>query len=382
MRLLINAIPLLGEESGIGTYTRHIASAVLSRPDEFQTTFFYGYTSDKLISSTPDQSVSILGHLKNLAKKNDFVRRAAKKALSLSNRVAKTLFPRKWDCYFEPNFIFLPTLEADCSIMTLHDFSCFRYPQWHPDDRVEQMQKFLPKSLERAKLIITASETIRQEAIRDFGIPPNRLAAIHHGVDREVFHPADPAAISALSAKYNLPHHFILHVGALEPRKNLSNLITAHSLLPPRLREEFPLLLVGPKGWKNETILRQIDEAAPHVRLVGRVPIAELPAFYSAASLFVYPSWYEGFGLPVLEALACGRPVLASTDAALTELCGGAARQAAPHDPEGMATALEELLEDQALREELGKRALSRAAGFSWEKSGAEHMRLFKNPAC
>lgn len=381
MRLLINAIPLLGEESGIGNYTRHIAQSALAQPDAYDVTFFYGYPSKKLATLQEKSSSSWLGALRGLARRGTLPRRLAKKALFLANRAANFISPQTWDCYFEPNFVLLPTISASNKIITIHDFSCFRYPQWHPEDRVAHMQKFFWQSVQNATHIITVSETIRQEAANMFGIAKERITAIPNGVSHEIFQPASAAVMADLRQRYGLPAHFILYVGALEPRKNLCNLLTAHSLLPQSLRQKYPLILVGAQGWINNEIMELIHRQAAHTRLVGHVPLADLPAFYSACDLFAYPSWYEGFGLPVLEAMACGRPVLASEDPALMELCEGNAIHAQASDIDALAKALRQILEDQDLRQNLGQAARKRAQDFSWATAGQRHLQLFSQLA-
>lgn len=377
MQLLINTIPLLGEESGIGNYTRQIALAALARPEAFDPTFFYGYPSKKLVAPQESNGRSWLGAIKGIARSGTLPRRLAKKTLYLCNKAASLIRPKTWDCYFEPNFVLLPTVKAHTSIITIHDFSCFRYPQWHPVDRVAHMQKYFWQSVQKATRIITVSETIRQEAIAMYGIAPERIEVIANGVNHELFKPASPAAVAELRRRYGLPAHFILYVGALEPRKNLCNLLSAHNKLPPPLRQRFPLILAGSQGWVNEDIMALIHRQAAHTRLIGHVPLKDLPLFYSACDLFAYPSWYEGFGLPVLEAMSCGRAVLASEDPALMELCAGNASHAPAADVDALSQTMQTMLEDQELRERLGKQAMERARAFSWRAAGQSHLQLF-----
>lgn len=373
MRLIINALPLLGEDSGIGTYTRHIGSVVLN--NRIDVTFFYGYLGKKL--PPVSGSASWLTNLGGIARRGSICRRIGKKALAVINSIGNTFNPKIWDCYFEPNFILLPTIHALCKIITIHDFSCFRYPQWHPAERVEYMQRHFWNSVSHATHIITVSEAIRAEAQRMYNIPAERITAIPNGVDHTIFKPAQPQDIASLRQRHDLPDNFILYVGAIEPRKNIHNLIHAHSRLPTSLRNTFPLLIVGAPGWNNTDIMNLIHQQTTHVRLIGHVPLADLPLFYAAADVFAYPSWYEGFGLPVLEAMACGRAVLASDIPALTELCADAAMYAPPDDVAAMSLALRELLENTSLRHQLEAKAILRAQDFSWADSGNKHCKIF-----
>jgi len=377
MQLLINTIPLLGQQTGVGNYTRQIARAT-SVTQGFDTTFFYGWYSRRL--PTPEKmSSSWLGSVKSMIAGQTLIRRVCKKSLSLATSAYRLVSPKTFDCYFEPNFILLPAVRACCSIVTVHDFSSFLYPQWHPVARVRYMKRNLRASLEKADHIITVSETIRQEAINLFNVPAARITTIYNGVDHNFYQPCSPEAVLLLRKQYNLPEHFILFVGTLEPRKNVSNLLLAHAALPDALKRRFPLVLLGSRGWSNTDILALIRLQAEHVRLLGYVPEKDLPAFYSAASLFAYPSWYEGFGLPVLEAMACGCPVLTSDHASLQEICAGAARHTPAGDVSSMRSVLLELLEDTELREALRQKGLERAAQFSWAESARRHMQLFQD---
>lgn len=376
MRLIINAIPLLGEESGIGNYARQIATAAANCPAAFDTCYFYGYRSRKLAPPQDRKADSWPGILIGLARNNTLTRKIAKKFLRFANIMADAIHPASWDCYFEPNFVFMPGLRAEKKILTIHDFSCFRFPEWHPAERVRYMEKNFWKSLEQADHIITVSQTVGEEATREYGISPDRITAIPNGVDHALFRPSPPQSLTELRKRYSLPENFVLYAGALEPRKNLLNLLEAHALLPRKLQERFPLLLIGSKGWNNSQILDRIRQME-QVRHLGYVPRNDLPLFYSAATLFAYPSWYEGFGLPPLEAMACGRAILTSTDNSLRELCGNAALYAEAGDTEGMAAQMQRLLEDNDLRIKLETDALARAALYSWEISTRRHLELF-----
>lgn len=377
MRLLINAIPLLGQESGIGTYTRHIAEGCQEKGVDI--TYFYGYPSKRLIPGDSGQSGAWLSNIKGIVKKINLGRKFCIKALHAGNKIADLFFPRSWDCYFEPNFILFPTLRAERKIITVHDFSCFRYPQWHPPARVHYMERFFWDSIEQADCIITGSRSILEESTRMFGISEKRIIVIPDGVDHSHYYPRDKNAQELLRKKYGLPFNFVLYVGALEPRKNLANLIRAHSALPTTLKARFPLLLIGSRGWINDEILELIRLNADHTRMLGYVSRADLPIFYSAATLFAYPSWYEGFGLPVLEAMACGRAILTSTDAALKELTGDAALHAQPDSVRDITLKLQELLENISLRKDMESKALLRANDYSWKKSAKRHLEVFHN---
>lgn len=377
MRLLVNAIPLLGQESGIGNYTRHISARLCTNPDDFEVSFFYGYLSKKLREPPGNGNGSWLVNLKGLARKGTLPRRIAKKALQWAYMAANLVHPRSWDCYFEPNFVLLPSLKADHAVITIHDFSCFQYPQWHPVERVRYMEKHFWNSVEKATRLITVSNAIKDEAVSRYGLDPAKIAVIPNGVDHSFYYPRPEAEIADLRIRYGLPEEFLLYVGAVEPRKNLYNLVLAHARLPENLRRRFPLFIIGSQGWHNEETLNLIRQQKNYVRILGYAPQPDLPVFYSAASFFAYPSWYEGFGLPVLEAMACGCAVLTSDAPALCELCGDAGVCSHPGDIETMTESLRKLMEDETARSKYQKAAIARAARFSWDQAAANHMRLF-----
>jgi len=197
-------------------------------------------------------------------------------------------------------------------------------------------------------------------------IPAERVQVVYPGVE-EVFQPIrDPAVVAALRRRHHLPEHIILFVGTLEPRKNVERLVRAYARLRGMGITEHRLVLAGGTGWRYQGVYRVIEELGLQgdVLLPGYIPSAELPLWYAAADLFVYPSLYEGFGLPVLEALACGVPTIASTTSSLPEVAGDAAVLVDPRDEEGLALAMARVLQDEAFRDQLRHRGLRQAARF------------------
>lgn len=379
MRLLINTIPLLDKQTGIGNYTRHIAQAARNCDFDFETTFFYGYFSRNLRSRQFPGQPKLIDGIMHLAKKGTLLRRICKKGIALGNRACNFIRNRVFDCYFEPNFLLMPNLHARRNIITVHDFSCFLFPQWHPAERVRQMEKNFWGCMERADKIITVSYSIQRQAVEKFGIAADRLAVIPNGVDHSLFRPQSPAEKFRLRQKYDLPSDFALFVGTVEPRKNLHNLLVAYGALPEALKKHFPLIIVGYEGWNNDNIMRLLRKQAEYVRFLGYVPEGDLPPLYGCATFFVYPSFYEGFGLPILEAMACGCPVLSSNDTALLELSGDAAHILQPHDVDDIKLALREMMEDGEKRAQLAAKGLARASLYHWQRSAQAHLQLFRS---
>lgn len=377
MKLLVNTTSLLAPRTGIGQYTYQVAKRLAEHPEQASCTFYHGYRSATL----PEQSretrlASMRATMIPILLRAPLLKAAAKFAVGLSARAAMFLGER-FDVYFEPSMI--PSLHCrrNYGVVTVHDFSCLVHPEWHPKARVQAFEKSFWKGAAASDAIITVSESMRTEAIRSFGISESKVFAIPNGVDHAIFRKLPLEAIEAYKKLSGIPDKFILFVGTIEPRKNLISLLNAYEGLPVSLRRAYPLLLVGGAGWLNSDIYERMASLQEHVRSLGYVSDEELALLYNLATLFVYPSWYEGFGLPALEAMACGCPVLTSNQSALPEVCAEAARYVHPGDVDGMRLALEELLNDFDTRDLLARSGLRQAQRFSWDKSAQAHLSLF-----
>jgi alpha-1,3-rhamnosyl/mannosyltransferase len=268
--------------------------------------------------------------------------------------------------YHSPNFYLPPG--AGPAIATLHDLSVYRCPQFQPAWRVNHMRKEMTKTLARATALITDSEFTRQEVISFFGWPADRIHAVALGVGPE-YHPRDAAATASVLGEFDLNHGgYTLCVATIEPRKNLENLLAAYAALPQTSRRCYPLVLAGGTGWKAGPIHRRMEQGlrAGWIRYLGFVAEAQLPALFAGAHAFAFPSWYEGFGLPVAEAMATGLPVLTANQGSLPEVARGAALLVEPGDVPAMTAALRILLEDKDWRLAAATRALA-AAPCTWE---------------
>ena len=276
-----------------------------------------------------------------------------------------------------PNY-FLPA-GAETGIVTVHDLSVFRYPDTHPPDRLVEFERRFATTLEKADHVITDSETVRRELIADFGVSATNVTAVHLGVARE-FQPRTAAAIEPQLATIGLsPGAYALCVSTLEPRKKIAELIRAWRELPENLRTKMPLVLAGAEGWLNDSLHDEIREgiAAGWLKHVGYVPEGLLLALYAGAALFLYPSTYEGFGLPPLEAMASGVPVLVANRSCLPEICGDAAGYVDPDDVTAFTAAIVRALTDTRWRSEARRKGLERAASFSWDHCAAKTVNIY-----
>ena len=282
---------------------------------------------------------------------------------------AQTEFSRLRDEYLfhEPNYM-LGAYQGP-SIITVHDLSHIHHPECHPEDRVRFFNEHLPKSIERACHILTVSDFVREELISLLGIPADKVTTTHNGVD-ECYHQRDEAQCREALARYGQTYRrYLLVVGTVEPRKNLRRLINAYLMLPKALQQAYPLLLVGGKGWESPEFYAQLEhlQAAGSLIWPGYVPEADLPVLYAGAKALAFPSIYEGFGLPVLEAMASGVPVLAAQRSAPAEILGEAGMLVDTLDEQAMADGLRRMLEDESWAKQASVSGLLRARQFTWQ---------------
>jgi glycosyltransferase involved in cell wall biosynthesis len=249
---------------------------------------------------------------------------------------------------------------------TVHDLTCWLMPELHTAANVQADRNFADRILRQAHGLIAVSENTRQDAIRLLGIAPDKIRTIYSGVSEEYFN-ARPTP---------RPRPYVLIVGSIEPRKNIATLLDAWALLKPSLRAEFDLVIAGPPGWKSEALMARIQSEATYL---GYVPQSDLPGLMAGASVFVYPSLYEGFGLPVVEAMAAGAPVLTSNTSSLPEIAGEAAVLADPRSASAIAQGLTQLLESEAERSRRSECGRTRAQRFHWETCAAETLEFFEN---
>jgi glycosyltransferase involved in cell wall biosynthesis len=280
-----------------------------------------------------------------------------------------------------PDLIFCPLnivpLLAPCkTVVTVHDLAFLRF-NVHRGAKRRYLSAMTRASVRRANHIITVSNFTRQEVIELLNVHPQHVTAIPNGRDERMA-PVDLGAAEAFRARKQLPSAFLLFVGTLEPRKNLSTLLRAYAAAKDRL--QMPLLIGGGKGWWYQETFDLVKTLgiADRVRFLGFVPADELPLYYATATALVYPSLYEGFGLPPLEALASGLPVVTSDAHAVREVVGDAAISVPAMDADALAHALIRITQDEPLRQELRRRGLARAENYSWERAAADTLTLLK----
>lgn len=264
----------------------------------------------------------------------------------------------------------LPLLTRCPAVVTVHDLAFLRFPDRFRPAKRRYLTMLTRASVRRAAHVLTVSEWTRSEVIALLHVPPEKVTATPNGRD-ERLGPLAPETVAAFRRAQGLPEQFLLFLGTLEPRKNLTTLLRAYAQVYRDL--QMPLVVAGGKGWLYEPIFQLVEQLGlgAHVRFAGFVPGEELGLWYNAATAFVYPSLYEGFGLPPLEAMQCGTPVVTSNVASLPEVVDGAAMTVDPANVDALAAALLEVAGDPDLRDELRRRGLRRAQQFSWEDTAA-----------
>lgn len=364
MRILVNAMPMEQPLSGVGQYTRCLYQALERiEPDCL---YFYGYHwSSTLSAGCPDQepwSRRILRSMGRGRRSGGVVRRM----VFLSGMKS---FKPSQAVYHEPNF--LPYPSPLPTVLTVHDLSPLSHPETHRADYVETFKARFPIALNRARRVLVVSEFTRNELIRWFPRTASKISVTPNGL-RDQFRPlAEETARACLDGLKLSWKHYILTVGTLEPRKNLGRAIAAYQALPETVRREIPLVIAGQQGWLNaaleETLAR--FKGPGTIRILGFVEDQHLNALYSGAQVFLYPSIYEGFGLPPLEAMASGTPVVAGNQSSLPEVIGDAGLLVDPFSVDGIADGLLQLIENQTLRTQLREQGLRRAGLFTWERT-------------
>ena len=373
LRIAFNGSALLSPLTGVGQYAKSLAEGLVAT-DELELEFFYAAAWSKEIRTQP---------LKNISRAKELI----KKFVPHPYRVSRTLQGwrfgmgiRKFrpQLYHEPNF--LPFSFDGPTVVTAHDLSWIRYPETHPTERVKVMNQLFPVAVKRADHVLTDASYIRQEIIDEFGVAPERVTAIPLGA-RHVFHPRTELECRPILEPYGLRYRgYVLCVGTLEPRKNLELAIRAYAEMPEFFRKRRPLVIVGMKGWLTSDLdsLVQQRTASGEIRLLGFTSDESLAVLNAGALVLVYPSLYEGFGLPPLEAMASGTPVIVSDRSTLPEVVGAAGVMIDAADQDGLRTALLRFDEDPEFWRTRAEASLGQAAKFSWRRCAHETLGVYR----
>lgn len=362
MRIGIDGLPLSETKTGVGHYTFElaIALALVSPSDEFE------LVSPRAFLTSPDDGQPLPSNLR-----------------AIEARVGP--LSRRWFLFGLPRYIRqkhlalfhgtnyeVPLVKSCPTVLTIHDLSLLSHPETHEAGRVRRARRRLPLMTRAATLIVTPTESVRREVCARFSIESERVVAVPEA-PRRVFRPLSAIAAEVVRKRLGIEDEFLLFVGTIEPRKNLPTLIRAFRevLREIQTKSRLQLVVTGKTGWMADDLFAELKEAglSSRVVLTGYLPDDDLCALYSSCRAFVYPSLYEGFGLPPLEAMACGAPVVASRIESIAEVCVDAALLVAPTDTHELARNITKLLQDENLRRLMAEKGMRRAAEFSWERT-------------
>lgn len=358
MRVGIDATALPAQPGGAGIYTIQLIRALKSLNESIDLVVFAHDFGADLINTTETDSFQFVRIPRKsparrlIWEQTVFSRQVRNSGIDLLHSLHYTR-PRSLSC---------------ASVVTYHDMTFFLYPQYHTLFKRYFFSRAIRYSARKADAIIAVSNNTRRDAIRLLGLPENKITAIPLGVSSEYRVISDEEHLEKIRNKYKLPQEFILYVGVVEPRKNVTLLLCAFSKL---LREDLDqkLVIAGQLGWMYENVFEQAEKLGIEDQVIfpGYIPSGDLPGLYNLASIFVYPSIYEGFGLPPLEAMACGIPTITTRISSMPENVGEAALLVPPQDEEALAGAIRSLINDPQRQQQLSKMGVQRASTFTWE---------------
>ncbi|HHH9824333.1 TPA: glycosyltransferase family 4 protein [Enterobacter asburiae] len=375
MKVIFGTDPIKYPLTGIGRYAYELAHCLQQQDEIDQLLFLNGRRISREIP-TMSESTNASQGLRRMVQKS----RSATEVYRLTAPWLKTmaLKPHCDAIYHSPNFYLPPQVER--CVTTFHDLSIFTWPQCHPPERVRFMQKELLLAIKRASVFITVTEFARQELATYFNLPLTRIFTSHLASSGD-FSPRTESEMRSRLERWRLtPGGYCLFTGSIEPRKNIVTLLDAYERLPIRLRQSYPLIVSGYQGWVSEGIHQRfgVAERQGWLRYLGYMPSADLPYLFAGAKSFLFPSLYEGFGLPVLEAMASGTPVVCSDAASLPEVVGDCALMCAPEDTETLTEIIQRSIEDDAWRRQARAKGIARAQTFSWQRCARETIHAYR----
>jgi glycosyltransferase involved in cell wall biosynthesis len=365
MKIVVDATPLLLRSAGVKTYTYNWLRYMRRFSGE-DTVLAWPYLD---VGEKYSHEKSIVGRWGTLARLA-LLQSANYSALPLLD----WLGPRA-DVFHASNQLRNPPRRCRLTA-TLYDMTCWLVPETHHPRNVRGSLLFAERVMRRADGLIAISESTRNDAVRILGFPAAKIEVIYPGIE-ETYFEATPDDARRAAAKYGLSKPYVLFVGTVEPRKNIDALLDGWKLLAPALREEFDLVAAGPSGWGDTRTLKRLRAGDAGVKYLGYVPEQDLPGITAGAAVFVYPSLYEGFGLPLGQAMAAGVPAVTSKVSSMPEVVGDAGMLVDPRSPAEIRGALGRLLESRDLREALASRARSRARQYRWEVCARQSLEYF-----
>lgn len=377
MKVVFDARCFFGVKTGVGYYAYNIIKNLLDIDKEDEYRLFYGMALRPYTGFLPD--FSDRGVQTILYR---FPGRIFDFAIDRFPSMKIDGLIGEYDVFHTPSFI-PPPLKGK-KVITVHDLAHRLHPEFFTEEMNRHLLRHLERATHEADHIITISENTKKDLIDVMGIDQGKISVIYVGAS-DIYRPVeDPERLNQVRAKYGTGDEFIGFFGTIEPRKNIIGLVEAFTLLKKRRPDlGHRLLIAGQKGWKYEETFKAIAESGleDKITVTGYIQEDDLPLLMNAANLVVYPSFYEGFGMPPLEAMACGRPVVTSNTSSLPEAVGDAALTVDPSDIEGLSKAMEQVLTDKELGIEMGRKGIERAKRFTWKEAAARTLAVYREVA-
>lgn len=376
MRIAIDYTAAVNQRAGIGRFVRNLIGSLITLDTSDQFVLVHAAADDGVAGgAVPEASNVVTREL-----------RLPERWLTILWHRLRVPLPIDWvtgpvDIFHAPDFV-LPPVRRGRRVLTVHDLAFLLYPECADTRLREYLMSVVPRSVRAADFVVTDSANTQNDVICMLGADPERTAVVPGGVEPR-FRRASPDMVADLRVRLGLDGPFILSIGMIEPRKNWQGLIRAYSQARARYSLPHRLVLAGPRGWLWESIFEERDRSAfrNDIVFLGFVPDADLPALYTAADLFAFPSFYEGFGLPPLEAMACGTPVVVSDAASLPEVVGDAGLTVSADDIDALAEALTRVLLDPTLHASLRAAGLARAGTFTWPAAAERLLEVYRQVA-
>jgi len=379
MRIGIDYTAAARQRAGIGRYTRELVSALLALDRGADSPHQYAIfaATGGLRSETWNLESHPHVRVRTIPLTDDWLARLWHR---LRLPIPIEIVTGPLDLFYSPDFVLPPTRRITRTLLTVHDLSFLHYPEAFVPALRRYLERFVPRSIARADLVLADSAYTRSDIVSILGVSSEKVQVLYSGVPAGFWPEPESGEREWLQARYDIgAQPYVLSVGTLQPRKNYVRLIRAFANLKSQtLGPETPqLVIAGGRGWLYEDIFAEAEKHGQSVRILGFVDEVDLPALYRNAALFVFPSLYEGFGLPVLEAMSCGVPVVCSNASSLPEVAGDAAWLVDPFDIKGLAGAMGHVLEDADLRRAMVVRGMAQAARFTWEQAARQLLDVF-----
>jgi glycosyltransferase involved in cell wall biosynthesis len=368
MKVAVHGSHLCQErEDGNQTYILNLFRAIRDIDTTNQYTFYYNKTTNKKVEAL------------------NFEHKIHQAPFMWTQRVFPFLLRRdKPDVLFMP-IQMLPFLKSknQKSVVTIHDLAFLLYPETFPAKDAFLHKLYVREAITKANHLIAITEATKKDIVKFYKVNPDKITVIYHGVDKDRFRlmkEGEENLVTDVKSKYNITKPYILYIGNVQPRKNIQGLIKAYQKMSKNTSHDYQLVIAGAKAWLVEDVMKEIGENyREDIIFTGRFEDAQLPPLLWGSNLFVLPSFYEGFGLPILEAMACGVPTLVSNTPSLVEVGGDASLSFDPHSIDDMAKVLDNVISNPDLRTEMREKGLKRVAEFSWNRCAQETINVIKN---